>query len=145
MLYSAPPCMERTELTDVPRYCKQDMNMSAFLNELAQGIPAVVTHVPIQGRWDPQYFIDTYGQQPVTLENCVTGETKPVLVADFFNDFLRPNERTGVWKLKVNSIFSISRLILAHYSSRTGHHRRIFAPRSPSFSKRLLTLFPALI
>ena len=79
------------------------MDSSAFLHALGQGIPTVVTNVPMQGRWDPKYFIDAYGKLPVTLVNCETGETKPAKVADFFNGFLHPEERIGIWKLKVRS------------------------------------------
>jgi hypothetical protein len=92
---------------EVHRYRHQTLKISDFMHEWSKGLPLVITDVLIQGRWDPQYFIDNYGSKGVTLVNCETGETRPSKVRKFFNLFLRPEERTGIWagiwKLKVMS------------------------------------------
>jgi hypothetical protein len=98
---SSLPSFQYRKPVDVPQFCYQDDDHLAFLRALGHSVPVVVTDVPVQGRWDPQYFIDEYGKLPVTLVNCETGETKPAKVADFFRGFLNPGERTGIWKLKV--------------------------------------------
>jgi hypothetical protein len=75
------------------------------MHEWSKGLPLVITDVLMQGRWDPQYFIDNYGNKVVTLVNCETGETRQSKVGKFFNLFLHPEERigiwAGIWKLKV--------------------------------------------
>ena len=101
--FSSLPSFQYQKPVDMLQLCYQDKDHSAFLRALSHGVPAVVTDVPMQGRWDPQYFIDEYGKLPVTLVNCETGETKPAKVADFFNGFVNPRGRTGVWKLKARS------------------------------------------
>ena len=55
----------------------------------------------IQGRWDPQYFIDVFGDRSATVINCETGATGKIKVRAYFQGFLNPEERTGIWKLKV--------------------------------------------
>ena len=64
----------------------------------------VVTDVLLQGMWDPQYFINVFGEEGATIVNCETGQTKKVKVKDYFGWFLKPDERTGIWKLKVGAI-----------------------------------------
>jgi hypothetical protein len=90
---------------EVPQYSRQILKISDFMHEWSKGLPLVITDVLMQGRWDPQYFIDNYGNKVVTLVNCETGETRQSKVGKFFNLFLHPEERigiwAGIWKLKV--------------------------------------------
>src|ERR1700683_4458700 len=90
----------------VSRYSNQTLKISDFLDQWSKGLPLVVTDVLLQGRWDPQYFIDQFGERKVTLINCETGQERHgYKVKDFFNLFLNPDARTGfwagTWKLKV--------------------------------------------
>jgi hypothetical protein len=64
----------------------------------------VVTGIKQQGVWNPRYFIEAYGDDPVVLENCETGEVMDSTVADFFLTFLAPGSRSKIWKLKVISL-----------------------------------------
>jgi hypothetical protein len=86
---------------EVPRYSNLTLTISDFLHDWCRGLPVVVTNVLLQGRWDPQHFIDHYGSYPVTIINCETGETDNVKVEEYFQRYLHPAEYTGVWKLKV--------------------------------------------
>jgi hypothetical protein len=95
---SAQPSCEY--LPEVPHYSNCDLNVATFLHNWAKGLPAVVSHIQLQGKWDPQYFVDNYGKEKVTLINCETQATRPATVAEFFNDFIKPGERAGIWKLK---------------------------------------------
>ena len=92
---------------DPPRFCFEDLSSTGFIRHWSYGVPAVVNSVKFQGKWDPDYFINTYGEQKVTLEDCETGKTKPSTVAAFFRGFLDPSNRDRIWKLKV-SCFSVS-------------------------------------
>jgi hypothetical protein len=83
---------------EVPQYSNLTLTISDFLH---RGLPVVVTNVLLQGRWDPQHFIDHYGSHPVTIINCETGETDNVRVEEYFRCYLHPDEYTGIWKVKV--------------------------------------------
>ena len=92
---------------DAPRFCHEDLSATEFVRHWSYGIPVVVGSLKFQGTWDPAYFIKAFGEKDVIIENCETGETKPATVAKFFEMFLDPRKRDGVWKLKVNC-FSVS-------------------------------------
>ena len=86
---------------DVPRFCHQDFPMHEF-RHWAQGIPVVVTHIQMQGTWDPAYFMKAHGEKRVTVVNCKTRKLKPMSVADFFKMFIEAVRKDdGIWKLKV--------------------------------------------
>lgn len=61
----------------------------------------VITNVLLQGTWDPQYFINVFGDEEATIVNCETGQTKKVKVKVYFGWFLNSDKDTGIWKLKV--------------------------------------------
>lgn len=64
----------------------------------------VVTHIKMQGTWDPAYFMKAHADKKVTLVNCETGKTKPSSVAEFFMWFGRASGMDDdIWKLKVCS------------------------------------------
>jgi hypothetical protein len=91
-----------TNFRDVPRFRHWDFPMHEFRHYWAQGIPVVVTHVQMQGTWDPAYFIKAHGEKKVTVVNCETGKPKPIFVADFFKMFIEAvGKPDGIWKLKV--------------------------------------------
>jgi hypothetical protein len=75
---------------------------SDFLHDWSRGLPVVIANMLLQGTWDPQYFIDAFGEEGATIVNCETGQTKKVCVKEYFGWFLNPDERTGIWKLKVS-------------------------------------------
>jgi hypothetical protein len=87
---------------DAPRFYTDTFNDLEFLRHWSQGLPAVVGPIQYQGHWGPEYFIERYGTESVTLEDCETGETKPTTVADFFQSLLITDRRTHIWKLKVS-------------------------------------------
>jgi len=76
--------------------------MHEFRHYWAQGMPVVVTHIQMQGTWDPAYFMKAHGEKRVTVVNCETGKPKPMFVADFFKMFIEAvGKADGSWKLKV--------------------------------------------
>jgi hypothetical protein len=119
-----------------------------FTNHWSRGLPLVVTGVRQQGVWDPAYFITTYHDTPVTLENCETGELISSTVAKFFSSILAPDPEAGVWKLKVSSSSfppvskQISYSLTYH---RTGLLRQISKKYFRKFSRILKILFHAPI
>jgi hypothetical protein len=100
----------RGQFTDqeVPRLHYDDTKTAEFLSCWSKGNPVVVTHVKHQGFWDPNYFIERYGGVSVEVENCETGDIRDSTVAEFFRTFLTPDQRMGIWKLKVSSVRRIS-------------------------------------
>jgi lysine-specific demethylase 3 len=100
---------------EVPRFSQESPDFTdQFLHYWSQGKPAVVTGIKQQGVWDPEYFIKVYGDTPVQLENCETGELEDSTVADFFQTFLASGSRSGIWKLKVT--FSLSSTLLHEFN-----------------------------
>lgn len=84
-----------------------------------QGIPVVVTGVDaaLQGDWAPQYFIERYGSQKVTLVDCETDCTQQSTVSDFFQGLRGTGDRRQILKLKVSlSIFNHQNSFRCHVS-----------------------------
>jgi hypothetical protein len=110
-------------LRDVPRFRHQDFPMHEFWHYWAQGIPVVITHIQMQGTWDPAYFIKVHGERRLTLVNCETGKPKPSSAAHFFKMFIETlGQADGIWKLKVCLlIVSSFHLVVINFSlSRIG-------------------------
>jgi hypothetical protein len=86
----------------VPTFHANHISFPEFQRYWGQGIPVVITHVKLQGSWDPEYFIDMFGDKNVTIQNCETGKTRVVLLEKFFRDFGKPREKDAeIWKVKV--------------------------------------------
>jgi hypothetical protein len=86
---------------EVSRHSSQNLKISDFLHDWSRGLPVVITNVLLQGTWDPQYFINVFGDEEATIVNCETGQTKKVKVKVYFGWFLNSDKDTGIWKLKV--------------------------------------------
>ncbi|KIM82003.1 hypothetical protein PILCRDRAFT_8244 [Piloderma croceum F 1598] len=65
------------------------------------GVPVIVTHVQVQGAWDPQYFV---AEHEVTLVDCETGKMRRSSVAEFFGSFGKPERRTKIEKAKTQQV-----------------------------------------
>lgn len=89
---------------EAPRFCADNLSDGEFLRYWSLGLPAVVGSIHFQGHWDPSYFIETYGEEPVTLEDCDTGMTQRSNVAEFFQTLITPGKRSFIWKIKVSHI-----------------------------------------
>jgi hypothetical protein len=103
---------------DAPRFSTVNFSDTEFICHWSQGLPAVVSPAHFQGNWDPQYFIVAYGDDPVILEDCETGLTRPDTVAGFFETFLTPGDRRIIWKIKASS-FQFSAYSWIHSSYTT--------------------------
>jgi hypothetical protein len=90
---------------ELPRYSRS-LKISDFLQDWSKGLPVVITDLLIQGSWNPQYFIDAYGDLKADVVNCETGFIKKMFVRDYFQSFLDPSARVGIWKLKVDALSS---------------------------------------
>jgi lysine-specific demethylase 3 len=106
------PSDETYHERDSPRFRHEDLSDTEFVRHWSYGIPVVVSSLNFQGTWDPAYFIRTYGKKKATIENCETGETKLSNVATFFQQFLDPGQRDGIWKLKVSFFFNFLAFLL---------------------------------
>jgi hypothetical protein len=62
----------------------------------------VITHVQLQGTWDPQYFIREHGETLVTLVNCESVKTWKATVGKFLGTFGNPEGWSDIEKLKAN-------------------------------------------
>lgn len=114
------------------KYSKISMTEDDFLKTWSKGEPLVVTDVETRVRWNPQIFIERYGEmqceivrsdeqpEPMTNAQVATKKktnphyfdrwNKVVKVGKFFSSFGKPLEERkemfgrGVWKLKVSAI-----------------------------------------
>jgi hypothetical protein len=121
-------------LAEAPRLSR-DAPFSEFQKYWSQGIPVVVTgvHTNLQGDWGPQYFIERYGTQRVTLVDCETDNTQQTTVSHFFQNFHCAGDRRQILKLKVTfSVFTALRLTSIIFY-RTGPHRLTFGTNFLNF------------
>jgi len=75
------------------------------------GLPLLVKGVlkRFKIQWNPQYFMDRYGDQPCLIIDCQTELNKQVNVRQFFAQFGQYRNRTECWKLKVRVLFHATR------------------------------------
>lgn len=132
---------------ELPRYSRS-LKISDFLQDWSKGLPVVITDLLIQGSWNPQYFIDAYGDLKADVVNCETGFIKKMFVRDYFQSFLDPSARVGIWKLKVDALFflvfflSISWLhIRSNQSCRIGRRRKISRSCFQSYLRHFPNVF----
>jgi hypothetical protein len=79
------------------------LDHSLFQRSWSQGEPVVVTDIQhiLQGRWTPEYFVEVYGREKITIVDCESEQQYKSTVADFFLSFGAAEERKQVLKLKV--------------------------------------------
>jgi hypothetical protein len=106
-----PNLSEPIDVQEAPRFRHQDLKLPEFQHYWSHGIPVVITDVKMQGKWDPEYFVQAYGTDMVTLVECETQKTMQCSVAYFFKRFGKAHDGTGIWKLKVCTFFAV-RLVL---------------------------------
>jgi hypothetical protein len=100
-ILSKPPCSyEHYSKKSAPTFRHANLSNNEFLRHWSEGKPIVVTDVKQQGGWNPEYFISRYRITPVIVEDCETGDSWKSTVGEFFENFLKHDERT-IWKLKV--------------------------------------------
>jgi hypothetical protein len=100
---SQPPRCNPYDLHEAPRIHNDQVKFTSeeFQRHWSRGVPVVVTHVQLQGAWDPQYFVTEHGKVDVTLVDCETEKTRRATVAEFFGCFGKPEGRTKIEKVKV--------------------------------------------
>jgi hypothetical protein len=77
-------------------------SLGEFQHLWLQGIPVVIDiGGDFQCSWEPDYFIERYGAQEVTLVNCETASTQQSTVVNFLRDFDVPGKPRQILKLKV--------------------------------------------
>jgi lysine-specific demethylase 3 len=91
-------------MQEAPKIHHGKLTDDKFRGFWSKGIPVVVTHVELQGTWDPQYFIREYGETEVTLVDCESEKTRKVSLAEFFGSFGNPEGRSKIEKLKVRFV-----------------------------------------
>jgi JmjC domain, hydroxylase len=103
MAISQPPRCDLYDFHDAPRIHKDQVKFTPeeFRRHWSCGIPVIVTHVQLQGAWDPQYFVTEHGKVDVTLVDCETERTRRATIAEFFGSFGKPEGRTKIEKVKV--------------------------------------------
>jgi lysine-specific demethylase 3 len=114
---SQPPRCDSYDLHEAPRIHNDQVKVTSeeFQHHWSRGVPVVVTHVQLQGAWDPQFFVTDpeHKAVKVTLVDCETGKTRQSTVADFFGSFGKPEGRTKIEKVKV-SFSPLPGISLAH-------------------------------
>jgi hypothetical protein len=99
---SQPPRCNPYDLHDAPKIHNDQVKFtSEFQCHWSRGVPVVVTHVQLQGAWDPQYFVAEHGEVDVILVDCETEKKRRATVAEFFGSFGKPEGRTKIEKVKV--------------------------------------------
>ncbi|CAA7269026.1 unnamed protein product [Cyclocybe aegerita] len=75
---------------------------TSFASLWQQGKPLLVKDCQsrFKLRWDPEYFIQKYGDQGCLIVECQTDVNRRVTIRDFFSDFGKYEGRTECWKLK---------------------------------------------
>jgi len=95
-LYDPPKVSTLTSTSSTPP-------SPAFATLWRLGLPLLVKGVleRFKIRWDPQYFIERYGDQSCLVIECQTEESEQVPVSTFFRQFGQYKDRGKCWKLKV--------------------------------------------
>jgi hypothetical protein len=81
----------------------KNLDHGLFQRSWSQGEPIVVTDLQhiLQGRWTPEYFVEVYGSEKITVVDCDSEQQFKSTVADFFLSFGAAEEKKQVLKLKV--------------------------------------------
>ena len=81
----------------------QDPRPPSFSGLWQKGLPLLVKDVlpRFKLNWNPQYFMDKYGQQSCLIVECQTDANKKVSIREFFDSFGKYEGRQDCWKLKV--------------------------------------------
>jgi hypothetical protein len=94
-----------------PTFHRDFINIHEFRKYWSQGIPVVVTHVKLQGGWDPASFISAFGEIKVTVQDCETGKTQQKTLEEFFSSFGKLKKSGRISKVKVCEIPSFCSLL----------------------------------
>jgi lysine-specific demethylase 3 len=114
------PSNVRTHVTSIPTYHAQIIPASlydpaspnsapnsssmSFASLWERGVPLLVKDVlpRFNMPWNPDFFMETYGDESCLIVECQTDENKRVSVREFFGWFGKYEKRTNCWKLKVS-------------------------------------------
>jgi len=74
---SQPRRCDPLDFHDAPRIHNDQVKFTSeeFQRHWSRGVPVAITHVQLQGTWDPQYFVAEH-ERVVTLVDCETGKTR---------------------------------------------------------------------
>jgi hypothetical protein len=121
---------------EAPIFDLRTLNSTQLPLVWSRGVPMVVSHIEsrLQGDWGPSYFIDQYGSNKVTIQNCATLEEKHSTVGEFFRTFgtTSLDDRTQILKLKVRYFLCISLCIPKCVLHRTGPPRNVSVRSFPN-------------
>jgi len=94
-----------TDLYEAPKLSSSSSRAPSpsFASLWRLGLPLLVKGLlkRFKIQWNPQYFIDRYGDHPCFIIESQTEVNKMVNVAQFFGQFGQYKDRTECWKLKV--------------------------------------------
>lgn len=84
-------------------YDPSSSNHLSFSSLWERGFPLLVKDVLPRFKltWNPEYFIEKYGDQTCIIVECQTDQNKRVCIKQFFEWFGKYENRTDCWKLKV--------------------------------------------
>ncbi|KZW00096.1 hypothetical protein EXIGLDRAFT_176255 [Exidia glandulosa HHB12029] len=98
------PCGDSQSMRNVEKnvitVTASDMTSERFASIWSHGAPFLVRDLASDPRlWSPQYFMDAFGPDACTVEDCQTGNMEDVTVSAFFKQFSKPSRKASL-KLK---------------------------------------------
>jgi hypothetical protein len=75
-----------------------NLDIAKFQEILGQAEPLVVHNVQqhMQGKWDPEYFVDRFSSKEVKITDCESNDDHDSTVAQFFKGFGAQRSASGV-------------------------------------------------
>jgi lysine-specific demethylase 3 len=103
--------IHRTQIIPASYYDPSPPNCprNVFSSLWVRGLPLLVKDVLPRFKltWNPEYFIEKYGDVSCNIVECQTEVTRGVCIREFFTWFGNYENRTECWKLKVRIGFLI--------------------------------------
>lgn len=83
-----------------------DSSFPSFASLWVKGVPLLVKNVLPRFKmpWNPEFFMETYGDENCVIIECQTDGNKQISVREFFSCFGKYEGRTNCWKLKVSVV-----------------------------------------
>ena len=104
--------IHRAQIISASLYDPWSSNGLAFSDLWEKGLPLLAKDILPRFKltWNPEYFVDKYGDQSCSIVECQTDLIRNMCVREFFEQFGKYENRSECWKLKVRNIIFIQAL-----------------------------------